>query len=134
MRWFDKRNLISFLGSLIVALASPAFAEPAATLIFFDSGKPVITRDAEDVLDEAIKAGSAQSRWTIIGFADRSGPESANNRMALARAQATMRYLVEHGIPAQSIEVHSKGESGPVIPTADGVREPQNRRVEIQVR
>jgi OOP family OmpA-OmpF porin len=29
--------------------------------------------------------------------------------------------------------VVGKGESQPLVPTADGVREPQNRRVEIVV-
>ena len=69
----------------------------------------------------------------IVGFADHSGPESANRRMALARAQAAMHYLVEHGVAPNAIVVRSEGESAPLIPTSDGVREPQNRRVEIQL-
>jgi OmpA-OmpF porin, OOP family len=108
-------------------------AEPPR-LIFFDSGKPEITRDAADVLDEAIRSGSSQSRWTLVGYADLSGPEGANRRIALARAVATSRYLIEHGIAPEAILVRSEGESAPLIPTSNGVREPQNRRVEIQLR
>ncbi len=36
-----------------------------------------------------------------------------------------------HPLEVQAIAVIGKGESQPLVPTADGVREPQNRRVEI---
>ena len=131
-RW-NKRRPFGALAGLFLVLAAPALADPLPRLIFFDSGKPEITRDAADVLDEAIRAGSSRSRWTIVGFADHSGPESANRRIALARAQAAMHYLVAHGVVPNAIVVRSEGESAPLIPTSDGVREPQNRRVEIQL-
>ena len=34
-------------------------------------------------------------------------------------------------VPAQAITVIGRGEQGQLVPTGDGVREPQNRRVEI---
>ena len=36
-------------------------------------------------------------------------------------------------MPAGAIQVIGKGETQPLVPTADGVREPQNRRVEIVI-
>jgi flagellar motor protein MotB len=38
------------------------------------------------------------------------------------------------GIAPDEIAVSAYGESRPLVPTADGVREPQNRRVEIVLR
>jgi outer membrane protein OmpA-like peptidoglycan-associated protein len=36
-------------------------------------------------------------------------------------------------LPATAISVVGKGEKGLLVPTPDGVREPQNRRVEIVI-
>ena len=47
------------------------------------------------------------------------------------RAQSVMSELVRLGIPAGNIVISWKGETEPLVPTPDGVREPQNRRVEI---
>jgi outer membrane protein OmpA-like peptidoglycan-associated protein len=37
-------------------------------------------------------------------------------------------------VARNAISVAAFGESRPLVPTADGVREPQNRRVEIVLR
>jgi hypothetical protein len=70
---------------------------------------------------------------TATGHADRSGPEGYNMALSLRRANAVKNSLVRNGVPAASIAVVGRGESQPLVPTADGVREPQNRRVEIVV-
>jgi outer membrane protein OmpA-like peptidoglycan-associated protein len=36
-----------------------------------------------------------------------------------------------HGVPDSAMSTEAYGESRPLVETADGVREPQNRRVEI---
>ena len=41
--------------------------------------------------------------------------------------------LIANGVPADIIVIRGAGESEPLVPTADGVREPQNRRVEIVI-
>jgi outer membrane protein OmpA-like peptidoglycan-associated protein len=75
--------------------------------------------------------GSA--RITATGHADTSGPENYNMALSLRRANAVKDALVREGVPATAIAVIGRGESQPLVPTADGVREPQNRRVEIVV-
>jgi outer membrane protein OmpA-like peptidoglycan-associated protein len=42
--------------------------------------------------------------------------------------------LAAQGIPADRILASGRGEREPIVPTADGVDEPRNRRVEINVR
>jgi outer membrane protein OmpA-like peptidoglycan-associated protein len=41
-------------------------------------------------------------------------------------------YLVEHGVPGTAMTIQVYGEQRPIVPTEDGVREVQNRRVEIR--
>ena len=68
---------------------------------------------------------------TLTGHADRSGADAYNMALSLRRGAATKDELVRNGVPANAIVIIGKGESAPLVPTADGVREPQNRRVEI---
>ena len=53
--------------------------------------------------------------------------------LSLRRANAVKDALVREGVPATGIAVIGRGESQPLVQTADGVREPQNRRVEIVI-
>ena len=51
--------------------------------------------------------------------------------LSLKRANAVKAAMVKQGVPADQISVVGKGETQPLVQTPDGVREPQNRRVEI---
>ena len=73
------------------------------------------------------------ARVVATGHADRSGPENYNMALSLRRANAVKDSLIRNGVPAGAIQVVGRGESQPLVPTADGVREPQNRRVEIVI-
>ena len=113
--------------------ASPA--APCPTLIFFDSSEANINRDAARALDEVVaswKTGGF-SHVLLEGHSDLSGPTGANLRVARQRAEAVKDWLAERGVPAAAITVRSHGETRPFIPTADGVREPQNRRVAVRL-
>jgi outer membrane protein OmpA-like peptidoglycan-associated protein len=70
----------------------------------------------------------------VIGHTDRVGGDEDNDRLSLQRAERVRASLVAQGIAAQSIRAAGRGEREPVVQTADGVDEPQNRRVEINVR
>jgi len=71
------------------------------------------------------------ARLIIAGHADRSGPESYNLGLSERRARNVARALVERGVPDDALQLEWYGETQPRVPTEDGVREPQNRRVEI---
>lgn len=108
---------------------------PAETtwLVFFDWDKSDLKADAKSTLDKAAASlrSSNVTRIVLTGHADRSGPSDYNMALSLRRAEAVKKYLSGLGIPASAIALVAKGESDPLVPTADGVREPQNRRVEI---
>ena len=65
------------------------------------------------------------------GHADRSGTPAYNQALSLKRAQTVAAELARLGVPRQSISVQAFGDTKPLVPTAAGAREPQNRRVEI---
>jgi len=110
---------------------------PAATgpfLVFFDWDKSTLTDDARRVLDQiAQRERNSTQAIHLIGHADRSGPDTYNMKLSQRRADSTKAYLVSHGIAANRITTEARGERDPLIQTADGVREPQNRRVAINL-
>jgi outer membrane protein OmpA-like peptidoglycan-associated protein len=102
-------------------------------MIFFGWDKPEIDRDAAAILDEVVVAvgNHPGAKLRIVGHSDRSGPAASNRRTSLQRAEAVRAYLAQRGIAAGAMSIAGRGEEQPIIPTEDGVREPQNRRVEI---
>ena len=68
---------------------------------------------------------------TPTGHTDRSGPEAYDLALSLRRANAVRDALVSEGVKASDISVVGLGEAQPLVPTPDGVREAQNRRVQI---
>lgn len=102
-------------------------------MVFFDWDRSNLSPQAVQTVQQAAAAfktrGSA--RITATGHTDTSGPESYNMALSLRRANSVKNQLVRDGVPAQAIQVVGRGEANPLVPTGDGVREPQNRRVEI---
>ncbi|MCA1907210.1 MAG: OmpA family protein [Magnetospirillum sp.] len=114
-------------------VAKPAPAPLKNFIVFFDFNKADITPEAAKIITQAVdtakKGGS--TRVDLTGHADRSGPDKYNMALSLKRANAVKAAMVKQGIPADQISVVGKGETAPLVQTPDGVREPQNRRVEI---
>ncbi|HZY56096.1 MAG TPA: OmpA family protein [Reyranella sp.] len=114
----------------------PPVAEPAKTasfMVFFDWDRSNLSQQALNTIRQAADQFKAtgKARITATGHTDKSGPESYNMALSLRRANAVKDALVRDGVPATAISVIGKGETQPLVQTADGVREPQNRRVEI---
>lgn len=108
-------------------------AAPREYIVFFGHNKSNLTAEAMDVVRQAAAAAKqyGSATLTVVGHADRSGSARYNEGLSLRRANAVKGALVSEGIADSSISVSGKGESDPMVQTADGVREPQNRRVHI---
>jgi len=106
---------------------------PGPYIVFFDWDKSDITPQAAAILDNAAAQYQTcgNSRVVIAGHADRSGSADYNVGLSQRRADTVRSYLAGRGVPDGAMTTEAFGESRPLVETADGVREPQNRRVEI---
>jgi OmpA-OmpF porin, OOP family len=102
-------------------------------LVFFDWDRYNLTPEAMQILEAAaahFKAG-APVQIMVTGYTDLSGPPGYNLRLSQRRANAVAVALERLGVPRSDMVVTGRGMADPRVPTALGVREPQNRRVEI---
>ncbi len=116
--------------TIVIEVTAP---EVGPYLVFFDFDSAKVRTDALPILDKAAadfrKYGFA--RIELVGHADRAGPDWYNDRLSLRRAESVKKAMIARGVPADAIVTQGRGEREPLVPTGDGVREPQNRRVEI---
>ncbi|WP_309602913.1 OmpA family protein [Sphingomonas sp.] len=118
---------------LMVAGSLGAQSASAPTYLFFDWGKGELSSDATAILDGvAARYLAAPGPMLIDGHSDRSGSAGPNIASSRKRAEQARDYLAAHGVPVGAMRVRSYGEASPIIATEDGVREVQNRRVEIR--
>lgn len=117
-------------------VATAALPTTAQTyLVFFDWDKAELTDRARRVISEAASArGNDVVRIEVNGHTDRSGSDQYNQGLSIRRANAVAAELLRRGVPRNEILTRGFGESNPLVPTADGVREPRNRRVEIVIK
>jgi hypothetical protein len=102
-------------------------------MVFFDWDRSNLSQQAVQTIGQAVAAFKSRgsARITATGHTDTSGPANYNMALSLRRANSVKNELVRQGVPAQAIQVIGRGEEGLLVQTGDGVREPQNRRVEI---
>jgi len=121
-----------------VPVAPPSTAaQPSRTyLVFFDWDRADLTDRARQIVAEAAAAAARvqTTRIEVQGNADRSGKPAYNQGLSIRRARAVAAELVRLGVPQSEIAVQGFGDTRPLVATAAGVREPQNRRVEIILR
>jgi len=115
------------------SLGDIAVSAPRSYLVFFDFNKSDLTPQAKGIVDQAAaNVGPAHvTRLTVTGHTDAVGSDAYNMRLSSRRAESVAAQLEKDRIPSSEIEIVAKGKRDLLVPTADGVREPQNRRVQI---
>jgi OmpA-OmpF porin, OOP family len=139
----------NILASLVYHFAPPAPPPPEITpaavpapppppqrqvfLVFFDWDRDTITPQGAQIIQQAANAykSGAHVQLQVTGYTDRSGSPAYNQRLSERRANNVANALVRDGVPRNDMAVSGRGENDNRVPTAAGVREPQNRRVEI---
>jgi outer membrane protein OmpA-like peptidoglycan-associated protein len=119
----------------VAAVPAPAPEAARTYLLFFDWDKADLSARAQQIVaDAAHNATRVQyTRIDVTGNADLTGTHEYNMSLSRRRADAVASELVRDGVPKAAIQVIAAGDTKPLVPTAEGVREPQNRRVEIVI-
>lgn len=114
-------------------VAAPAPAPAKTYLVFFNWDKATLTPRATQIIAEAASDSHTNQVTTLVvsGYTDTSGTAVYNQGLSVRRAQAVAAQLVSDGVPASEITTQGFGDTHLLVPTGPGVREPQNRRVEI---
>jgi hypothetical protein len=116
-------------------MTQPGEVAPGSYLVFFGFDEAALSSEARSVVAEAARSyrSTGTAQVTVTGHTDTSGSAEYNQALSERRAAAVAAELVRQGVPADSIVTVGRGENDLLVPTGDGVREPQNRRVEIVV-
>jgi outer membrane protein OmpA-like peptidoglycan-associated protein len=116
------------------ASAPPALdcTAPAVSIFFDWNVDAPLAEGANTIATLTQTAGQCGwKRFGVTGYTDTSGGKGYNDGLSLRRAQNVAALMAQGGIGADAMTVNGLGETQLKIETADGVREPMNRRVEI---
>ncbi len=114
-------------------VATPTAAGESVWRIFFAFDRSNLTPEARTFIDRIVNAYQAQkpSAVQVTGHADASGPNDYNMKLSERRANTVVKALNERGVPAAVVRERAVGEEQLPKPTADGVKEPENRQVTV---
>ena len=117
-------------------MVAPAPAPARSYLVFFDWDKADLTERARGIVKEAADNSTRiqVTRIEVSGYTDTSGKAQYNQGLSVRRAKAVAAELVRDGVPQNAIDIQGFGDTHLLVATGPGVREPQNRRVEIVFR
>ena len=128
----SAQEVESQFGSAIAAQPDRA----ATFTLYFVEGKDEFTAESKTVVDQILSeiAKRPVPDVLVVGHTDAVGSDPYNDALGQQRAETVRAAMIRLGIPPGDIRAISRGKRALAIPTADGVAEPRNRRVEIIVR
>lgn len=111
-------------------------ARPESFFVYFDGNSDLLNAESAADMPRIVQTITQRQAYevTVIGHTDTQADFDYNERLSLLRAMAIKAQLVTLGLEATRISVVGRGERDLAVPTADGVAEARNRRVEINVR
>jgi outer membrane protein OmpA-like peptidoglycan-associated protein len=130
-RTFSEAEVQQRYGDL---LAVPV--RPVSHTLFFLNNSTALTEESRALMAEIARdlQSYPEVEIRVIGHADTVGSDKANDALSVNRARVVRKLLLEAGVSEENILIAGHGKREPALPTADGVAEPRNRRVEITLR
>jgi len=109
---------------------------PHRFTLYFDEGTERLATESTAQLSEILADAKSRAAYEInvVGHTDRLADERFNAELSDRRAGFVRDWLIGNSVPGGTITTSGRGELDPVVPTADGVAEPRNRRVEVTIR
>jgi outer membrane protein OmpA-like peptidoglycan-associated protein len=128
----DAASVRREFGDVLAALPP----RPTSYVLYFVMGLDELTDQSKADLQRLLGElrSRPQSDIVIIGHTDRVGTDTSNDALSLQRAERVKAELLALGIAESRLRLAGRGEREPIVPTVDGVEEPRNRRVEVNVR
>ena len=128
----SAQEVQSYFGAALAAQPLP----PAQFTLYFIEGKDEFTPETKGIIDRVFSEISRRPvpDVVVIGHTDKVGTDAINDPLSRQRAEVVRNALLARGIAADKVVAIGRGKREPVVPTAEGVAEARNRRVEIQVR
>jgi outer membrane protein OmpA-like peptidoglycan-associated protein len=119
-------------GAAMAALPS----RPAQFTLYFVEGRDEFTDASRKSIDSVFTeiASRPVPDVLVVGHTDKVGSDATNDVLSRQRAEVVRKALIGRGIAPENVVAIGRGKREPVVPTADGVAEARNRRVEILVR
>lgn len=101
--------------------------------VYFDWNEDVVPAEGRNIVTQIATtlAACGATGLDVVGYADRSGGDDYNLALSRRRADAVAQALATAGVGADTLRIDARGENDPAVATVDGIREPKNRRVEI---
>lgn len=111
-------------------------SDPLVSHIQFDVNSVELTLSGKrnlDVIGDALIGDKlAKANFSITGHTDDSGDAAYNMQLSGLRAKEVLSYLIESfGVEESRLEVHSAGETSPLVPNINALNRSKNRRVEF---
>jgi len=113
--------------------AGKAGVDTTSYIVFFEWNRATLSKGGTKVISDVADSLNGESGYEVVlnGHTDTTGLEKYNLALSKKRAEAVAAALEARGVTKEAIKIFAFGESDPRVPSADGVDEPQNRRVEI---
>lgn len=130
--FYDEQQIQAIFGKALDA--EPLV--PKKFILYFNINSTHLVSKSKAMIPEIIKCIQERNSFDIHinGYSDRTGAYEYNLALSSKRANYIQQQLVNTGIKNRDIATTAAGEANPLVPTADGVSEPRNRRVEVIVR
>ncbi|HYD89239.1 MAG TPA: outer membrane beta-barrel protein [Vitreimonas sp.] len=122
-------------------VTAPPVAPPPVTcptsefVVYFEWDRSNLNQAALETIDAAVNRARQCNVGgvVVVGHTDTSGSPTYNQGLSERRASVVRDALVARGIAAGSITTQARGETELARATADGVREPLNRRTAVTI-
>ena len=109
---------------------------PTRFTLYFIEGKDELTDESKQIVESVFSEISKHPvpDLLVIGHTDTVGNDQVNDVLSRQRAETVRAALIDRGIAPEIVSAIGRGKRELFVPTADGVAEPRNRRVDIIVR